>query len=207
LAIPHHHVIDTAPQDSRTVAEEDERRRLAEAVDDLRSRCDVIVLDCPGGDPPLARSAHQLADCLVTPINDSFVDLDLLLQFRPGSFQVLDLGVYFRLIWQIRNERRKANQDVFDWVVLRNRLSGLADQNKRNLIWVLEKIAPIMRFRLADGLGERIIFRQLFQQGLTVFDIDEPDVGLAPTKSHSAALGELHGLLDALHLFESDEMS
>ena len=196
LVLPEHLLIEPSSQDSRSIAYQEDLHALNEGLASLGEGCDIILIDCPAGDGALARAAHSLAEVLVTPLNDSFVDLDPLLQFRPGSFQVLALGVYFQMLWENRNERHRSGLAPFDWIVLRNRLSGLADQNKRNLAHVLEKVSPILRFRLADGLGERIIYRQLFQQGLTLFDIDEPKTSILPTHSHEAARQELGDLLD-----------
>jgi chromosome partitioning protein len=198
LVFPEHHLMEPSFQDSRAVATEEDLAALRENLATLGQKCEIILLDCPAGDGTLARAAHSLADTLVTPLNDSFVDLDPLLQFGPGNFQVVALGAYFRMLWDIRNRRRETGLAAFEWIVLRNRLSGLADQNKKNLAHVLEKISPILRFHLAEGLGERIIFRQLFRQGLTVFDIDEPMASIAPTHSHQAARAELSALLDDL---------
>ena len=199
LPAPRHCLIGASELDSVSAVQTEERLSLTKAIEGMGD-CAFLVLDCPGGDGQLSRFAHSLADTLITPLNDSFVDLDLLLQFRPGCFQVLDLGDYFQMLWHIRHQRRQSRQPAFDWVVVRNRLSSLVDQNKRNMVFVLEKVAPIMTFRLADGLGERIIFRQLFQQGLTVLDIDEPEVDIFHTNSHAAARGELRTLFQTLGL-------
>ncbi|MDR3436891.1 division plane positioning ATPase MipZ [Telmatospirillum sp.] len=198
LPTPLHRLVLPSSDNSREVAEEEDRQALDDAVAAWNGQCEIVLLDCPAGDGSLSRAAHRLADVLVTPLNDSFLDLDPLLQFRPGSFQVLALGAYFEMLWEIRNQRHLAGESPFDWIVLRNRLSGLADQNKKNLSYVLSRIGPILRFRLAEGLGERIIFRQLFQQGLTLFDSSEPSTAILPTQSHLAARDELQALMDCL---------
>ena len=135
---------------------------------------------------------------LVTPINDSFIDLDLLVEMRPGTMEVMDLGVYMKMVWDQRQERRLDKRPGFDWVVLRNRLSGLSDRNKRNLAGVLDKLAAVLGFRVAGGFGERVIYRQMFTSGLTVFDIGQPGVDIAFTKSHEAAREEVKQLLHTL---------
>jgi chromosome partitioning protein len=198
LMAPDHRLIEPSLQDSRSAAFQQDLQSLNDALATLKSRCDIVLVDCPAGDGSLSRAAHAAADVLVTPLNDSFIDLDPLLQFRPGSFQLLALGAYFRMLWELRNERHRQGRKAFDWIVLRNRLSGLADQNKKDLSHILGKVAPIMRFHLAQGLGERIIFRRLFAQGLTLFDIDEAKTFILPSHSHEAARSELGDLLDLL---------
>jgi chromosome partitioning protein len=200
LLRPRHRLIEASKADSRIAAEAENRLGLTEVLASTDPDSEVVILDCPAGEGPLSRAAHERADILVSPLNDSFVDLDPLLQFRPGSFQAQALGPYFRMLWEIRNDRRRRGERLFTWIVLRNRLSGLDDRNKRNLGYVLTRIAPIMRFHFVDGLSERIIFRQLFHQGLTVFDCSEPLVGIFPTASHVAAQEELGLLLDSLEI-------
>lgn len=198
LVMPRHRLMPISTLDSSVAAQAEQRQCLLDLIEECRDQVDIVVVDCPSGDGFPARLAHSLADSVITPVNDSFVDLDLLLQFRPGTFQVLGLGGYFQMLWEIRNERHLARRAGFDWIVLRNRLSSLADGNKKNVAYVLEKTAPILRFHLAQGLGERIIFRQLFCQGLTVFDMGEQGVNILPTHSHAAAREEIGALLEIL---------
>lgn len=196
LAMPEFRLIEPSSQDSRSAAQRHDRQLLSDVLISLGDTCQVVVIDCPAGVGSLARAAHEMADVLVTPLNDSFMDLDPLLQFRPGCYDPLALGGYARMVWEIRDERQQAGRGPFDWIVLRNRLSGLADQNKKDMTRVLEKIAPVMGFHLAPGLGERIIFRRLFHQGLTLFDIDEPKAAIIDNHSQQAARGELDALID-----------
>ncbi|PKU24765.1 division plane positioning ATPase MipZ [Telmatospirillum siberiense] len=198
LDMPEHRLIEPSSQDSRSAARRHDLQMLNDVLAALAETCRVVIVDCPAGDGFLSRAAHERADVLVTPLNDSFVDLDPLLQFRPGSFEPLALGGYARMLWEVREERLNAGRVAFDWIVLRNRLSGLADQNKKDMTRVLEKIAPIMGFHLAEGLGERIIFRRLFHQGLTLFDSDEPKTSIIANHSLQAARNELADLIDVV---------
>lgn len=198
LRLPTHRRLERSANDNRVWAEAEDEERLRDTLNDLRAGHEFVILDCPGSDVPLARFAHGLAEVLVTPINDSFIDLDLLVEMRPGTMEVMDLGVYMKMVWDQRQERRQEQRPGFDWVVLRNRLSGLADRNKRNLAGVLDKLAPLLGFRVAGGFGERVIYRQMFTAGLTVFDIGQPGVDIANTKSHDAAREEIKELLHNL---------
>jgi hypothetical protein len=51
----------------------------------LAEGADFIVFDTPGRDDPFARHVATQADTLVTPMNDSFVDFDLIGQVTPSS--------------------------------------------------------------------------------------------------------------------------
>jgi cellulose biosynthesis protein BcsQ len=50
---------------------------FAEAVTAVERSHDFVVVDTPGTDSYLTRLAHSMADTLITPLNDSFVDLDV----------------------------------------------------------------------------------------------------------------------------------
>ena len=52
--------------------------RLSAAVATLEPDSEFILIDCPGSHTRLSQVAHSLADTLITPLNDSFVDFDLL---------------------------------------------------------------------------------------------------------------------------------
>lgn len=198
LALPSHRLLERSGNDNLFWARAEDEEALRDALNDVKERHDFVVIDCPGSDVPLARFAHGLADVLVTPINDSFIDLDLLVEMRPGTLEVMDLGVYMKMVWEQRQERRRDRRPGFDWLVLRNRLSGLADRNKRSLAEVLDKLAPLLGFRVAGGFGERVIYRQMFTSGLTVFDVGQPGVDVAATRSHEAARAEVKLLLHTL---------
>jgi chromosome partitioning protein len=200
LPLPEHRLIGRSQNEQASWAVAEDEEALRNALNEFRPHYDYVLVDCPGSDQPLARFAHNFADTLVTPINDSFIDLDLLVELRPGTFEVMDLGVYMKMVWEQRQDRRRARQPGFDWIVLRNRLSGLADRNKRSLAETLEKIAPLLGFRVAGGLGERVIFREMFTRGVTVFDIGTDGVDVTPTKSHAAAREEVRALLHCLWL-------
>lgn len=198
LALPDHCLLARSTNDNLAWARAEDEETLRDALNGYKTAHEFIIIDCPGSDVPLARFAHGLADVLITPINDSFIDLDLLVEMRPGTVEVMDLGVYMKMVWEQRQERRRDKRPGFDWIVLRNRLSGLENRNKRNLAGVLEKLAPLLGFRIAGGFGERVIYRQMFTSGLTVFDVGQPGVEVSASKSHDGAREEIKLLLHNL---------
>lgn len=167
-------------------------------IDRLAATHDHVVLDCPGTDNPLARHAISRADILITPINDSFVDLDLLARIGGTPPRVLGPSVYSQTVWEGRQRRAMSGGRPIDWIVLRNRLSPLESRNKKNVGAVLEQLAARIGFRWLDGFHERVIFRQLFLQGLTVLDLREEGAGVALNMSHVAARHEIRRLADAV---------
>jgi len=182
---------DTTPAEDRAAFE----RALADAT---AQGCDAIVIDCPGRDSTLARLAHAHADTLVTPMNDSFVDFDLLGQVDPDSFKVARPSFYSEFVWQCRKERAARDRQSIDWVVLRNRLSQLEARNQRRVGGAMAELARRIGFRVGPGLSERVIYREMFPKGLTLLDLGDSAETL--TMSHVAARQELRDLIEALNL-------
>ncbi len=171
--------------------------RFEELFGALVAGADYFVIDTPGRDDPFARTAAQRADTLVTPMNDSFVDFDLIGQVDPETFKVTRPSFYSELIWETRKIRAKADGSTIDWVVLRNRLQHIEARNMRRVSDALGQLAKRVGFRIIPGLGERVIYRELFPAGLTMIDSKEfGSMGLA----HVAARQELREMMAALAL-------
>jgi chromosome partitioning protein len=168
---------------------------LDAAIERLSDQCDVLVIDTPGRDDPVARAAILRADTLVTPMNDSFVDLDLIGQVHPENFKVTKPSFYAELIWNSRTQRAKATGKSVDWVVLRNRLQHIESNNLKRVGLALTELSRRVGFRVIPGLGERVIYRELFPKGLTLLDLGElGEVGLG----HIAARQELREMIAGL---------
>ncbi|MEG8021146.1 division plane positioning ATPase MipZ [Sphingomonas aerolata] len=165
----------------------------------LCAEADFLVVDTPGRDDPFARTAAALANTLVTPMNDSFVDFDLIGQVDPETFQVTRPSFYSELIWDARKQRARADGTTIDWVVLRNRLQHIEARNMRRVSDALVQLSKRVGFRIIPGLGERVIYREMFPAGLTMIDAKEfGGMGLA----HVAARQELREMMAALQLPE-----
>ena len=88
-----------------------------------------------------------------------------------------------------------------DWIVVRNRIASLANRNQFHIVSALKQLERDLDFRMADGISERVIFRELFPTGLTAFDtLDKHTQGSEPTMSHLAARREIRDLIDSLNL-------
>ncbi|WP_111559785.1 division plane positioning ATPase MipZ [Paracoccus sediminilitoris] len=171
---------------------------LTPALELLEKQCDFILLDCPGSHTRLSQMAHTVADTLITPLNDSFVDFDLLARMSPDG-EVLGPSIYAEMVWNARQMRGQAGAGPIDWLVLRNRLGTQQMHNKRKVGGALASLSKRIGFRVAPGFSERVIFRELFPRGLTLLDLK--DVGTETlSMSHIAARQELRDLITELRL-------
>lgn len=173
---------------------------FAEKLEELSTDADYLVIDTPGRDDKFARLAAMNADTLVTPMNDSFVDFDLIGQVDPDTYKVTRPSFYSELIWDARKTRARADGATIDWVVLRNRLQHIEARNMRRVSEAIEQLSKRVGFRVIPGLSERVIYREMFPQGLTMLDSREfGSMGL----SHVAARQELREMVAGLQLPET----
>ena len=170
---------------------------FSKLMDRLTPCSDFILIDCPGSDSNLSRLAHSYADTLVTPINDSFVDLDLLATVDADTFKVNRLSLYSEMVWDARKYRAIRDHGTIDWVVMRNRTSSLDALNKRRVNEALKELQKRISFRYIQGLGERVIYRELFPKGLTLVDIRNTEQKI--TMSQIAARQEIRRLMSELN--------
>lgn len=172
-----------------------------QAVMEVEREVDFIVIDTPGFDTHLTRLAHSLADTLVTPLNDSLIDLDVIAHIDPETGELKELSHYARLVQRARKERLAIDGQTIDWVLVRNRISMLSSRNMRLVQTGMERTALRLGCRVADGIAERVIFRSLFPVGMTVFDpLDNDILGGLPSMSHISARQEYRQLVEALNL-------
>ena len=199
LPTPTHVCFDEENEFSTGETEAAGRTAFLSTVRELAESHHCLVIDTPGHNSYLARLAHGLADTLITPLNDSFVDLDSLGSVDPETFRVSGISHYARAVEELRRERRAQGRPDTDWIVLRNRLSSLNSRNKRFVGEALAELSQQLGFRCVEGLAERVIFREFYPRGLTAVDeLDEGTLGTRPTLSHATAQLEVQGLLGAL---------
>ncbi|HEY9578786.1 MAG TPA: division plane positioning ATPase MipZ [Rhizorhapis sp.] len=187
----------TLPTPTYAVFEGDTLDALQEQVDALTPGLDFLVVDTPGRDDEFAKYMAARANTLVTPMNDSFVDFDLIGQVDPENFKVRKLSFYSELIWEARKSRAKTDGVTIDWVLLRNRLQHIEARNMRRVGEALIELSKRVGFRVIPGLSERVIYRELFPSGLTLLDKGQlGELGV----SHIAARQELREMVSGLSL-------
>ncbi len=162
---------------------------------------DFVVIDTPGSDSYMMRLAHSMADTLITPLNDSFVDFDVLGLVDPANFATIGVSHYAEMVREARRQRRLVDGGMTDWIIVRNRLSTLGSRNKRLVGEGVVQLAKQLGFRTADGFAERVVYREFFPRGLTALDdLNEDTLGVRPTVSHVTARDEVKALIDSLRL-------
>ncbi len=197
LPIPLHFPIERSKASSIMEQEEQDRDFLNMALEELSPQTDFIVIDTPGSDTFLGQLAHSYADILITPMNDSFVDLDVLARINPETKEIKSPSVYTRMVQEQKEIRKLRDGGTIDWIVMRNRLSSLDARNKREVGELLQTISEKFGFRLASGFGERVIFRELFLKGMTLLDLKE-DPNHKMTLSAVSARQEIRELLRSI---------
>ena len=196
LPMPTHEAFD-GDTDANDPAEEG---RLEARLRRLAADHDAVVIDTPGTASRLNRYAHACADTLVTPVNDSFIDLDVLARLDSETMRVMWPSHYAEMVWETRKKRAARDRGSVDWIIMRNRLSSLDAHNKRRVGEVLGELSKRYGFRQVPGFGERVIYRELFPSGLTLLDLGANETGESLTLSHVAARQEVRSLVEALRV-------
>ena len=194
----HVHLVESKEQDTKA-RENDEKNRFEQAFNQAKNS-DYIIIDTPGSHSFLSSLAHSYADTIITPINDSFLDLDVMAKINGDDFSVIGPSIYSQMIWEQKMQRASRDRGTIEWVVIRNRLSNLDAVNKRKVGNVLDQLAKRISFKLAPGFSERVIFRELFLQGLTLLDLKVANYDKVFNMSHVAARQELRDFLNFLNI-------
>jgi len=201
LEMPTHYCVARAENNLLEANEAEEFANFSAAISKIEHSHDVVVIDTPGSDTYLMRLAHSMADTLVTPLNDSFVDFDVLATLDPTNFTVTGESHYAEMVREARRQRRLVDGRLTDWIVVRNRLAMLGSRNKRLVGEGINELSKRMGFRSVDGFAERVVYREFFPRGLTALDdLDEATLGTRPSMSHLTAREEVIALLNSLRL-------
>jgi len=200
LPMPDYHDLPEIDREQLQPGENIYDHRLSAAVATLEPDSDFILIDCPGSHTRLSQVAHSLADTLITPLNDSFVDFDLLAHINTDTMEIRGPSVYSEMVWNARQLRAQAGLPPIDWIVVRNRLAAQNMHNKQKMREAIDALSKRIGFRIAPGFGERVIFRELFPRGLTLLDLKDIGVKGQMNISNVAARQELRELVKALNL-------
>ena len=200
LASPIYAVIERVELENRLESEARETAMLDAFIAEFQSTSDFLIFDPPGTDSSLARRALTHGDTLLTPMNDSFIDLDIIGQIEPETSKVVRLSHYAETVFEQRKARAVMGRRAIDWIIMRNRLSTLDSRNNQAVETALVELSERLFFRVAPGLTERVIYRELFPKGLTLLDLRDVGDEVKLTMSLIAARQELAQMVSALEI-------
>ena len=201
IVMPRHRRLERSTARDRHAAEREDQVHFEAALWELAD-CGFIIVDTPGSESHLSRLAHTRADILITPLNDSFLDIDVLARIDRDRHEVLEPSHYSRMVRE-ENERRAVDgRAPIDWIVMRNRLAHIDARNTREMARLLELLSQRLHFRLERGFSERVVFRELFYHGLTLVDLPEDPKDPRANASRKRAQAELGELVNALGVLE-----
>ncbi|WP_420549838.1 division plane positioning ATPase MipZ [Curvivirga sp.] len=202
LPMPEVDAILPSKNPSVEMAKAEDEAAVHAAVERLSAENDVLIIDTPGSDSFLSRAGHSYADVLITPLNDSFVDLDVLAHVDPETLQISELSQYAQMVFEQKMERAKrtGSNKTFKWVVLRNRLGQLDSRNQKAMDKAITGLAKRVGFDLVPGFSERVIFRELFLEGLTLLDLRGSGLQRRMSMTHIAARQEVRNMIQAIGL-------
>jgi chromosome partitioning protein len=188
------------PLEFAVEAGDDAVTRFEAAFAEAAADAEFVVIDTPGSDTQVSRAAHARADLIVTPMNDSFVDFDMLGVVDPVTLELKRHSLYSETVWECRKQRAAIDRKMIDWVVLRNRLAPTEARNRKRLDERVQALSRKVGFRVGPGLRDRVIYRELFPFGLTIADLSPAIRPVAMSLQHVAARQELRALMSALGL-------
>ena len=187
-----------APRSLAGKSDDEAAASLKAMIAEAAAGADYVVIDTPGADTLVSRIAHSEAELIVTPMNDSFVDFDMLGHVDPVTLELLKPSLYAEVVWESRKRRMVSTRKSIDWVILRNRLASTEARNRRRLDDRLEALGKRVGFRIGPGLRDRVIYRELFPFGLTVADLSPTVRPIPVSLTHVAARQELRSVMAAI---------
>lgn len=197
ILLPKHRQVSLSRSTTEDRSGDEKLDQVVTALEGL-SDTDFIVVDTPGSDSVLCRAAHVFADILVTPLNPSYLDLDAMVEVDESAEHIVGPSAYSELVLYMMEKRREMQVGALRWVVVLNRLPNVNTKVTRSVTQVLEDLVPRLGFRLAEGIHDRVVFRELFLQGLTVFDGLERGVLRLANRGLRHGLKEMRDLLATL---------
>lgn len=147
----------------------------------------LVIIDTPGKYDPFLMPIHKKADLIITPINDSFIDINTIMKIEHERWA--SFGHYYEFVYNSQNYNENLK-----WIVVRNRSSSIASNHSKEIRSKLEDLSKRINFTLINGPKERNIYRELFNKGATVLDLKSK-----LSISHMAAKFEIKSMWKAIN--------
>ncbi len=195
VSLPQHYSVEPTEDG---VSSDSGKEKLRLLIEGAMINHDAVIIDAPGTDSALSRLAHSYADTLLTPINDSLVDFDVLAHVDGQKMNIMGPSHYAEMVWEQKKIRAERDQGSIDWMVVRNRVSSLDTYNARDVSRLVNDLSKRIGFRVVPGFSERVIFRELFLVGLTILDLKDASGTKSLSASHHAAREEVMTVVNAI---------
>ncbi len=189
LPSPVHYIFEPVPGETNA-------QEIKDLITDLSSRFDAIIIDTPGSKNYLFELAHQYPHTLITPIGDSLIDLSVIADIDRETGEIINAGNYADFVWETKKQLAAKGLSYLNWVICGNKISTIRSNNKNQVFSQLENLSKLYGFRFTSGLKDRVIYKELFLDGLTVLDLTNKDLHRRMTMSHLAAKLELNNLAE-----------
>lgn len=178
------------------VAKEANKEEIENLIAELSTRFDAIIIDTPGSRNYLFELAHKFLHTLITPIGDSLVDLSAIADINPETGEILKSGHYAEFVWETKKKLAANDLPYLNWIICGNKVSSLRSKNKDMVFAKLESLSKLYGFRFTQGLKDRVIYKELFLDGLTILDMASPKLHRRMCVSHLAAKMEINSLAE-----------
>lgn len=172
------------------------RDNIDHRIKELIHEYDAIIIDTPGTKNYLFDIAHRYADTLITPMTDSLIDLNVMADIDFESATIGRPGHYASFIWDVKKQMAAEGRHYLNWIVVGNKTSPYKSKNKNAVFEYLERLGKLYGFRFTPGLKDRLIFKELFLEGLTVLDMQNEKLKMRMTMSHLAAKREVRSIAE-----------
>lgn len=195
LSLPIPDLLTVEPKDAPTLFSS-HCQEVEKQITSMLTQYDALIIDTPGNKNYLFEEAHKFADTLITPMSDSLIDLNVISEIDFAHPEERHAGRYAQYIWDVKKYLAAHGKPMLNWIVVGNKISSLNSRNKNQVFGYLEKAAKTYGFRVAPTIRDRVIYKELFLQGLTVLDLSQDALKCRLSVSHIAAKQEIRQLAE-----------
>ena len=171
-------------------------------IEKAKETADFVIVDTPGSSNEYSQEAMVLADTLITPLNDSLIDLDVLAQVDTGSLRIKGPSHFSQKVWSTRQQRMIERKPPLHWLIVRNRLTYTKSKNSQLMTTLLNALSRRIHYTLSAGVSDRVIYRELFLKGLTMMDLKENGLNMHTSPSALSGRQEIINVLQ--NIFQRD---
>lgn len=136
----------------------------------IQNLYDIFIIDTPGFYiSDLFKDTINLSNLVVSPINESFIDI-----------HALKISNFFNDMVHIRG-KQKSTGNKLNWLIVTNRRSCIYSDHYKEIMDSLKEIQGKYSCKIFEGFFENSIFKEMFPHGLSLLDHDH--LNFAPSNN------------------------